>query len=134
MPFQVSPYVNGQTVDRLMTKQSDLVWAGLKSGVDAMRDFAQDVNEAIIEQLDPPRYPRLGAASPAESLAMVDNRPLFGEDGLGNVLADLLAVDVEGGNQLDITDVIPAELHVHQAGDALVRGCVLVVLESLDKR
>lgn len=40
--------------------------------------------QAIIEQLDPPRYPRLGAASPAESLAMVNNRQLFGEDGLGN--------------------------------------------------
>ncbi|WP_254507629.1 nucleoside hydrolase [Anatilimnocola floriformis] len=38
--------------------------------------------QAIIEQLDPPRYPRLGAAS--EGLAMVDNRQLFGEDGLGN--------------------------------------------------
>ena len=40
--------------------------------------------QAIIEQLDPPRYPRLGAASPAEALAMFDNRQLFGEDGLGN--------------------------------------------------
>lgn len=41
--------------------------------------------QALIEQLDPPRYPRLGAASPTESLALVDNRPLYGEDGLGNV-------------------------------------------------
>ena len=38
--------------------------------------------QAIIEQLDPPRYPRLGAAS--EGLAMVDNRQIYGEDGLGN--------------------------------------------------
>jgi inosine-uridine nucleoside N-ribohydrolase len=41
--------------------------------------------QSLIEQLDPPRYPRLGAASPMESLALVDNRPLYGEDGLGNV-------------------------------------------------
>ncbi len=40
--------------------------------------------QALIEQLDPPRYPRLGAASPADALAMFDNRQLFGEDGLGN--------------------------------------------------
>jgi len=38
--------------------------------------------QALIEQLDPPRYPRLGSAS--EGLAMVDNRQLYGEDGLGN--------------------------------------------------
>lgn len=40
--------------------------------------------QALIEQLDPPRYPRLGAASSADALAMFDNRNLFGEDGLGN--------------------------------------------------
>jgi inosine-uridine nucleoside N-ribohydrolase len=40
--------------------------------------------QALIEQLDPPRYPRLGAASQADALAMFDNRQLFGEDGLGN--------------------------------------------------
>lgn len=40
--------------------------------------------QALIEQLDPPRYPRLGAATQADALAMFDNRQLFGEDGLGN--------------------------------------------------
>lgn len=40
--------------------------------------------QAIIEQLDPPRYPRLGAASNTDTLAMVDNRQMLGEDGLGN--------------------------------------------------
>jgi inosine-uridine nucleoside N-ribohydrolase len=40
--------------------------------------------QALIEQLDPPRYPRLGAATQVDALAMFDNRNLFGEDGLGN--------------------------------------------------
>jgi inosine-uridine nucleoside N-ribohydrolase len=53
--------------------------AGNVSGEQATRNV-----QAIIEQLDPPRYPRMGAASSAESLAMIDNRALFGEDGLGN--------------------------------------------------
>jgi inosine-uridine nucleoside N-ribohydrolase len=37
--------------------------------------------QTIIEQLDPPRWPRLGAASP-ERMLRVDNRHVFGSDGL----------------------------------------------------
>jgi purine nucleosidase len=40
--------------------------------------------QAIIERLDPPRYPRLGAATPPEDVPYIDNRPLHGPDGLGN--------------------------------------------------
>lgn len=40
--------------------------------------------QAIIEQLDPPRLPRLGAASAPESGLPVDSRHLFGVDGLGD--------------------------------------------------
>jgi len=39
--------------------------------------------QAIIEQLDPPRWPRVGAAS-SESLPPVDSRNIMGADGLGN--------------------------------------------------
>jgi inosine-uridine nucleoside N-ribohydrolase len=39
--------------------------------------------QAIIERLDPPRYPRLGAASAAEDVPYTDNRHLHGVDGLG---------------------------------------------------
>src|ERR1043165_6839559 len=39
--------------------------------------------QAIIERLDPPRYPRLGAASPAEDVPYTDGRHLNGPDGLG---------------------------------------------------
>jgi multiple sugar transport system substrate-binding protein len=50
-PTEVSPYVNGQTVDRLLLKQSDLLREKLKSGAEAMRDAAREINKAIREQL-----------------------------------------------------------------------------------
>jgi inosine-uridine nucleoside N-ribohydrolase len=40
--------------------------------------------QTLIEQLDPPRFPRVGAASPADAAPPVDMRRLHGEDGLGN--------------------------------------------------
>ena len=39
--------------------------------------------QAIIEQLDPPRWPRLGAASEPDNRLAVDRRSLYGSDGLG---------------------------------------------------
>jgi purine nucleosidase len=39
--------------------------------------------QAIVEQLDPPRYPRLGAASTADDVPYTDGRHLHGPDGLG---------------------------------------------------
>ncbi|MFM2096214.1 MAG: hypothetical protein RIS70_3338 [Planctomycetota bacterium] len=47
-------------------------------------DVATKNVQAIIEQLDPPRYPRLGAASPHDDAPRVDPRPFHGDDGLGN--------------------------------------------------
>lgn len=40
--------------------------------------------QAIVEQLDPPRLPRIGAAVEPERAAPVDSRHLYGADGLGN--------------------------------------------------
>jgi purine nucleosidase len=40
--------------------------------------------QAIVEQLDPPRYPRFGAASAPDHAPYVDARHLHGADGLGN--------------------------------------------------
>ena len=37
--------------------------------------------------------------------------------GLAEVEADLGGVDVEGGDELDVADVVAAELDVHEAGD-----------------
>ena len=49
-------------------------------------------------------------------------------DGLGQVAADLLGVHVERGDELDVADVVVAELDVHQAGHRACRVGVLVVL------
>ena len=54
-------------------------------------------------------------------------------DRLGQVLADLVLVDVEGGHELDVADVVAAELDVHQAGDEVVLLGVLVVVAALDQ-
>ena len=43
-------------------------------------------------------------------------------------LPTLSVVDVERGRELDVGDVVAAEVHVHQAGDELVVRRVLVVL------
>ena len=45
-----------------------------------------------------------------------------------------LRVDVEGGDELDVADVVVAELDVHQTGDALVGLRVAVVVHALDER
>src|SRR2546422_7029561 len=41
-------------------------------------------------------------------------------DRLGQVLADFVRRDVECGGELDVADVVPAEVHVHETGDELV--------------
>ena len=45
--------------------------------------------------------------------------------------ADLGGVDVERGHDLDVADVVAAELDVHEAGDVVGRVGVSVVLEAL---
>ena len=54
-------------------------------------------------------------------------------DRLGQVLADLVLVDVEGGHELDVADVVAAEVDVHQARDEVVLLGVLVVVAALDE-
>ena len=54
-------------------------------------------------------------------------------DRLGQVLADLVLVDVEGGHELDVADVVAAEVDVHQPGDEVVVLGVLVVVAALDE-
>ena len=55
-------------------------------------------------------------------------------DRVGEVLADLVRGDVERGRELDVADVVAAEVHVHEAGDELVVRRVLVVLDALEER
>src|SRR6185503_11656306 len=54
-------------------------------------------------------------------------------DRLGQILADLVLVDVEGRDELDVADVVAAEVDVHQARDGVGRLRVLVVVAALDE-
>jgi hypothetical protein len=56
---------------------------------------------------------------------------LAGPDRLAEVLADLVGVDVEGRGELDVPDVVAAQVDVHEAGDVLVGVGVLVVVHAL---
>lgn len=49
---EVSPYVNGQVVSRiLMREETDKVWADLKTAEEALRDAARQINQEIVDQL-----------------------------------------------------------------------------------
>jgi hypothetical protein len=56
------------------------------------------------------RGPALHLDAEGGHVGDLDGVVLAGEDGLGQVLADLLGIDVEGGDELDITHVVIAEL------------------------
>ena len=57
----------------------------------------------------------------------------LGEDRLRQVLADLVLVDVERGHELDVADVVAAEVDVHQARDEVAILGVGVVVAALDE-
>ncbi len=54
-------------------------------------------------------------------------------DRVGEILADLALDDVEGGGELDVRDVVAAEVDVHEPGDEGVTVGVLVVLDALEQ-
>ena len=56
------------------------------------------------------------------------------EHRLAGVDAHLVGIDVEGGDELDVADVVAAELDVHQTGHPLGRVRVLVELDALQQR
>jgi inosine-uridine nucleoside N-ribohydrolase len=67
--------------------------------------------QSIVEQLDPPRFPRLGAATYAESSAGADNRLLHGEDGLGNAGFVVSRLHHQHPSEKVICDAVRAEPH-----------------------
>ena len=77
--------------------------------------------------------PRCDGDADVRHVGELDRVVLPRPDRLGEVFADLLLVDVEGGDEFDVADVVAAEFDVHQAGDFLGRVGVLVVLDALDE-
>jgi hypothetical protein len=94
-----------------------------------LRDLLLEVlAEAVVRHAAVDRHAQAGDVGELDGVVLA--RP----DRLGEVLADLVGVDVEGGAELDVGDVVAAEVHVHQAGDGLTRIGVLVELHALDQR
>jgi inosine-uridine nucleoside N-ribohydrolase len=48
-------------------------------------DLASRNAQSLVEHLDPPRYPRVGGASPLENAPATDYRKDYGDDGLGGL-------------------------------------------------
>jgi len=66
-----------------------------------------------------PRYNR--HAELLRHLGELHRVVLASPDRFAEILADLGSVDVEGGRELDVADVVAAEIDVHQAGHLLGR-------------
>jgi purine nucleosidase len=64
--------------------------------------------QALIEQLDPPRWPRIGAATEPERAPAADTRHLFGADGLGNANFQVAELHHQHPSEKVITDEIRA--------------------------
>ena len=108
---------------------------GLFEDADDVGGLARRFGDFLFEVLAEPvvGHAPLDLDAQLGHLGELDRVVLPRPDRLGEVLADLLGVDVEGGDELDVADVVAAELDVHQARD-FVRGVgVLVVLDALDE-
>ena len=70
----------------------------------------------------------------ARNVTDLDRVVLAGPDGISKVESHLLAVDVEGGHELDVPYVVATEVDVHQAGHELARIGVAVVVDALHQR
>ena len=67
----------------------------------------------------------------SRNIGDLDGAVFGGNNGLGEVLADLLVVNIESCDELDIGDVVVAEDDVHEARNGLVGLCIAVELDTL---
>ena len=58
----------------------------------------------------------------------------IGRDGLAQIQADLGVDHIEGSRELNVMDVIPAQIDVHQAGDRVGFTGVFIELDALHQR
>ncbi|MNI61773.1 hypothetical protein D3C73_1170590 [compost metagenome] len=64
----------------------------------------------------------------------LDGVVFAGADGVCEVQSNLFAIDVESSNEVDVVDVVLAELDVHQTRDRGLGVSVAIVLNTLDQR
>lgn len=75
--------------------------------------------QALVEQLDPPRIPRIGAAVPPEQGLPADRTHLYGADGLGNAhfeVAELHNVHPSDKVMVDVIKAQPGEVTIVALG------------------
>lgn len=75
--------------------------------------------QAIIEQLDPPRLPRIGAATEPEGGHVCDSRQIFGADGLGNANFQVAELHHMHSSDKLITEIVrsaPGEITILALG------------------
>ena len=61
----------------------------------------------------------------------LDRVVLRGADRFGEVLANLVGINVEGGHEFDVANAVSAEIVVHEAGNLVFVLGVLVILDTL---
>ena len=91
-------------------------------------DLRQVLAEAVVEHAAVDAHAHRGHVGELEGV--VRRR----EDGLRYVFADLVGVDVEGGDEVDVADVVAAEVRVHDARDRLLVAGVAVEVDALHQR
>ncbi len=90
-------------------------------------DLGEVLPQAVVRHA--PRHAHPEIRHVAELVGVVRLR----EDGLGDVPPHLVLVDVDRGRELDVTDVVTAEIDVHESRHERIGRRVLVVLHSLHK-
>jgi hypothetical protein len=91
-------------------------------------DLGEVLADAVVRH--PTRDLHTGLRNVGELDRVVRLRP----DRVREVDPDLALDDVERGSELDVGDVVPAEVDVHEARDGVLGLRVLVVLDSLQER
>jgi hypothetical protein len=91
-----------------------------------------DLREVLPEPVV--RHPARDGDAGLRDVGELDRVVRGGPDRVREVHADLALDDVERGGELDVRDVIAAEVDVHQPRDELVGLRALVVLDALEER
>ena len=102
----------------------DHVGLGLLEDPDDVVGLAGGLGDLLLEVLAEPvvGHAAVDGHVQVRDVGELDRVVLARPDRLGQVLADLVGVDVEGGGELDVADVVAAEVDVHQAGHATRPG------------
>ena len=84
------------------------------------RRLRDDLREVLADPVV--RHPAADGDAGLRDVGELDRVVRVRPDRLGEVLADLVGGDVEGGGELDVADVVAAEVDVHQARGRTASG------------